>query len=287
MTDINAPIQIPCELNVPETTNRNEQIEPIKPKSAAPAILPQSADGKLYPKHRLQKEAKSQSMFNFSARERSIINEPKQENEEENDIEDDKNDDKNDADNEDENIDDEEPPTITLSPPSAKYRKSADRKSTGSLDHLDRLRPSEMRQISASTNEMKFSINRNRANSVATVNYSEREDDEFDELGPNGHAGSQLRIRSSIISLFGRMGKMRRTSSISQNSVHGNGVSGTENSEHTSTLRALPQIAATKILRAFSYVGKPIDDHKTNILHTRNFILSYYTFFWPYLLNTV
>lgn len=287
MTDINAPIQIPCELNVPETTNRNEQIEPIKPKSAAPAILPQSADGKLYPKHRLQKEAKSQSMFNFSARERSIINEPKQENEEENVSEDDKNDDKNDADNEDENNDDEAPPTITLSPPSAKYRKSADRKSTGSLDHLDRLRPSEMRQISASTNEMKFSINRNRANSVATVNYSEREDDEFDELGPNGHAGSQLRIRSSIISLFGRMGKMRRTSSISQNSVHGNGVSGTENSEHTSTLRALPQIAATKILRAFSYVGKPIDDHKTNILHTRNFILSYYTFFWPYLLNTV
>lgn len=287
MTDINAPIQIPCELNVPETTNRNEQIEPIKPKSAAPAILPQSADGKLYPKHRLQKEAKSQSMFNFSARERSIINEPKQENEEENVSEDDKNDDKNDADNEDENNDDESPPTITLSPPSAKYRKSADRKSTGSLDHLDRLRPSEMRQISASTNEMKFSINRNRANSVATVNYSEREDDEFDELGPNGHAGSQLRIRSSIISLFGRMGKMRRTSSISQNSVHGNGVSGTENSEHTSTLRALPQIAATKILRAFSYVGKPIDDHKTNILHTRNFILSYYTFFWPYLLNTV
>lgn len=278
MTDINAPIQIPCELNVPETTNRNEQIEPIKPKSAAPAILPQSADGKLYPKHRLQKEAKSQSMFNFSARERSIINEPKQENEEENDSEDDKNDDKNDADNEDENNDDEAPPTITLSPPSAKYRKSADRKLTGSLDHLDRLRPSEMRQISASTNEMKFSINRNRANSVATVNHSEREDDEFDELGPNGHAGSQLRIRSSIISLFGRMGKMRRTSSISQNLVHGNGVSGTENSEHTSTLRALPQIAATKILRAFSYVGKPIDDHKQAFCIFGTFFVLLYIF---------
>lgn len=276
MTDINAPIQIPCELNVPETTNRDERIEPIKPKSAAPAILPQSADGKLYPKHRLQKEAKSQSMFNFSARERSI-HEPKQENEEENDSEDNKNNDENDADNEDEN-NDEAPPTITLSPPSAKYRKSADRKSTGSLDHLDRLRPSEIRHISASTNEMKFSINRNRANSVATVNHSEREDDEFDELGPNGHTGSQLRIRSSIVSLFGRMGKMRRTSSISQSSVHGNGVSGTENSGHTSTLRALPQIAATKILRAFSYVGKPTDDHKQAFCIFRTFFLLLYIF---------
>lgn len=277
MTDINAPIQIPCELNVPETTNRNEQIEPIKPKSAAPAILPQSADEKLYPKHRLQKEAKSQSMFNFSARERPT-SEPKQKTEKAKEIvskgDNDEESDDGDNDDDDDGNNDEAPPTITLSPPSAKYCKSADRRSTSSLDRIDCLRePSEMGHISASTNEMKLSINRNRANSVATINHSEREDDEFDELGPNGQMGSQLRIRSSIVSLFGRMGKMRRTSSISQNSTHGNGVNGTENSEHTSTFRALPQIAATKILRAFSYVGK-LSDKPTPIRNVLNLFFS-------------
>lgn len=265
MTDINALIQIPCELNVPEIPNQNEKIEPIKPKSAAPTVSSQSADGKLYPKHRLQKGAKSQSMFNFSARERPI-DEPGPEKADKHDKINDENEEnvENDTNNSDESDDNENdnganneeaPPTIVLSPPSARYCRSAVQKSAGSLDRMDRLKkPSDKRGISTGTNEMKLSINRNRANSVATVSYSEREDDEFDELGSNGHVGSQLRIRSSIVSLFGRMGKMRRTSSIS--STHGNGVTGTENNEHTSTLRALPQIAATKILRAFSYVGK-------------------------------
>lgn len=231
MSDINAPIQIPSELNVPDPTNENEKIEPIKPKSASTA--PTSADGeKQYPKHRLQKGGKSQSMFNFSATLRpSDEAEPEKE------------------------TDEVGPPVITLSPPSATFRNSAERKSAGStrsLDHVDNLtQKSDMRQISASTNEMKLSVNRNRANSMV----DERDDDEFDELGPNSSTGSQLRIRSSIVSLFGRMGKMRRTSNISQSSANGiNG--GVESNDRGPPLRALPQIAATKILRAFSYVGK-------------------------------
>lgn len=230
MSDINAPIQIPSELNVPEPTSDNEAIKPIKPKSATAASS--SADaGKQYPKHRLQLDAKSKSMFNFSATSHSNENtEPEKETNEDG------------------------APVITLSPPSATYRNSADRKSAGStrsLDHIDNVtQKSDMRHISASTNEMKLSVNRNRANSMI----DERDDDEFDELEPNSKTGSQLRIRSSIVSLFGRMGKMRRTSSISQSSA--NGVNGGVGNDHGPPLRALPQIAATKILRAFSYVGK-------------------------------
>lgn len=238
MSDLNAPIHIPSELNVPDATNENETIEPIRPKSSASEIKTKSADAeKQYPKHRLHKDGKSQSMQNFSAPLRKSV---EVESKKETEI---------------------GPPEIILSPPSAKFRNSADRKSatsTRSLDHLTH--QSEMRQASASNNDMKLSVNRTRANSMA----HERDDDEFDELGPNGKTGSQLRIRSSIISLFGRMGKARRTSNISQSSVAdvngANGINGgnvgTESNNHGLPLRALPQIAATKILRAFSYVGK-------------------------------
>lgn len=236
MSDINAPIQIPSELNVPEPVSENEKIEPIKPKSAIPTSAP-SADGKQYPKHRLQKETKSQSMFNFTATQCTPeADEPDQEKE----------------------TIEEGPPTITLSPPSATFRRSAERKLTGSLDHIDQLTTAKIeeqsarRQISASTNEMKLSVNRKRANSMAPSVHTDRDDDEFDELGTNVNTGSQLRIRSSIISLFGRMGRMRRTSHNSQNSTNGNG----ESNDRPLPLRALPQIAATKIMRAFSYVGK-------------------------------
>lgn len=233
MSEINAPIQIPSELNVPDTPSENDQIEPIKPKSAIPMSAPQSADGK-YPKHRLRKENKSQSMFNFPVTATTTEESPTGDKEA--------------------GADDDVPPTITLSPPSAKYRKSAERKSTSSLDEIDQMaeQPSVdiQRQISASTNDMKLSANRRRVNSLAPSECNERDNDEFDELG-NGHVGSQLRIRSSIISLFGRMGKMRRTSSNSQNSAHDNGES-----NERPPLRALPHIAATKIMRAFSYVGK-------------------------------
>lgn len=228
MSDITAPIQIPSELNVPETTSENETIEPIKPRSAASAAATQSADGKQFPKHRLQKEKKSQSMFNFTVRSCSL----------------------DESQTNAETTGEKEPPTITLSPASATFRKSAEQKSTSSFDFIDRLtEPASSHAASAH----RRSANRTRANSIATVDRTEHDADEFDELGTNGHAGSQLRIRSSIISLFGRMGKMRRHSTFSQNSVHETN----ETNEHATSLKTLPQIAATKILRAFSYVGKP------------------------------
>lgn len=237
MSDINAPIQIPSELNVPEPTSDNEAIEPIKPKSGVSTSAP-TADGKQYPKHRLRKEGKSQSMFNFRSTEHTVEHEEPNQTKETNDG---------------------EPPTITLSPPSATFRRSAERKSTGSLDHIDQLtatptmdEQSVKRHISASTNDMKLSVSRKRANSMVPSLHTDHDDDEFDELGPNTNTGSQLRIRSSIISLFGRMGRMRRTSHISQNSTNENG----ESNDRPPPLRALPQIAATKIMRAFSYVGK-------------------------------
>lgn len=229
MSDQNAPIQIPSELNVPETSVENDRIEPIKPKSAIPTLAPQSADGKSFPKHRLRKETKSHSMFNFSSAEPT--------SEEANKVE---------------KVDEEAPPTILLCPPSAISRQNFDCQSTSSLDRIDKLTDqTNTLQISASTNEMKLSVNRKRANSLAVPDQIERDHNEFDALGVNGHAGSQLRIRSSIISLFGRMGKMRRTSNASQNSNDKG-----ESNNRAPPLRALPQIAATKIMRAFSYVGK-------------------------------
>lgn len=247
MSDINAPIQIPSELNVPETTSDNDTIEPILPKSTTQSSAPQSADEMRYPKHRLQLDAKSQSMFNFSAAaaageptvdeaDAGPESEPKPKQENETIV--------------------EGPPMITLSPPSSTFRRSAGGKSTGSLNNF------EMRPLS--TNEMKLSANRNRANSIA--GHNQRDDDEFDELKVNGNVGSQLRIRSSIISMFGRMGQMRRPSTFSQSSA--NGTNAAENNDHAPPLRSLPQIAATKILRAFSYVGKAHGNpHKTILKH--------------------
>lgn len=230
MSDLNAPIQIPSELNVPETTVDNDKIEPIKPKSAIPISAPQSADGKSFPKHRLRKETKSHSMFNFSSAEPTSEETTKEEK-----------------------VDEEGPPTICLCPPSAKSRQSCDHKSTDSFDRIDKLTDQAATlQISASTNEMKLSANRMRANSLAVPDQTGRDNDEFDALGANGHTGSQLRIRSSIISLFGRMGKMRRRSSNASQNSKDNG----ESNNRAPPLRALPQIAATKIMRAFSYVGK-------------------------------
>lgn len=225
MSDKNAPIQIPSELNVPETANENDKIEPIKPKSAIPGSAPQSTDAS-YPKHRLREESKSQSMFNFL--------DSKPTTKEQND--------------QNETVP-EQPPTIAIYKPSAKFHRSAERKSNASLVQVNNLtKQPDMREISASTNEMQLSVNHRRANSLAPSEHKERDNDEFDELGPNVHTGSQLRIRSSIISLFGRMGKMRRTSN---NSTNENG-----DSNNRPSLRMLPQIAATKIMRAFSYVGK-------------------------------
>lgn len=248
MSDINAPIQIHSELNVPDTAsdNETEQFESNKPISAVPtsANKTQSAEKnrqqQQLPKHRLRSDAKSQSMHSFPNLSKPI------EEKEAHSAKQIRN----------------EPPTITLSPASARYSGSGSGSGGRISSSLDRSienqlmgdpikNPSQMK-----TDEMQFNANRKRkSNSLPVPEHQIHCDDEFDELEPSNGGGSQLRIRSSIISLFGRMGKMRRTSSISQNSIHENGT-GAEHNEHVSSLRNLPQIAATKILRAFSYVGK-------------------------------
>lgn len=232
MSDTITPIQIPSELNVPVPTNDNETIESIKSKSATKT--PQSADDVQLPKKpHLQLDAKSRSMFNFPTTSRSNVDHTESKEE----------------------PNEEQIPEITMSPPStATFRISSGRKSTASLDQMDNLtseQQSVMRQISASANDMKLNENRKRVNSLA----EERDDGEFDELQTAGSGNSRLRIRSSIVSMFGRMGKLRRPSILSQSSADGGG----EPKPRGPPIRALPQIAATKILRAFSYVGKRLN----------------------------
>lgn len=130
-------------------------------------------------------------------------------------------------------------PRITISGATARY--DADRPGTGgdSLDEqVNRLQTA--RQKSASANDFHLSVNRRRGDSVESV--------DADETDYEARGGRQLRIRSSIISLFARMGRDRRISNNSSNTNNEN--------DNSPPLRALPQIAAQKILRAFSYVGK-------------------------------
>lgn len=129
-------------------------------------------------------------------------------------------------------------PRITISGATARY--DAERPGSGgdSLDEqVNRLQTA--RQKSASANDFHLSVNRGRGGSVESV--------EEDETDYEARGGRQLRIRSSIISLFARMGRDRRISNNSSN---------TNENDNSPPLRALPQIAAQKILRAFSYVGK-------------------------------
>lgn len=226
MSDINAPIQIPCELNVPENASDNEPAPaPIKIQSA------DTVHQKQLPKHRLRNSAKSQSLHAFPVSSLPITEKTNEENA----------------------YTQCGPPAITLSPASSIFRGSGNR-SINSLDRSveDRLMGDQVQNPSLLNTDKKSSSSfRKRVNSLP-VSVRDNDDEEFDDFESNKKVDSQLRIRSSIISLFGRMGKMRRTS---QSSVHENGNVG-HDTEHVSTLRNLPQIAATKILRAFSYVGK-------------------------------
>lgn len=239
------PIQIPSELNVPETTVENDidktissiddsesSLTPTKTKATQSANVTQTKSS--IPKHRSNASAKSRSMYNFST-----IKSPSAKNE-----------------NNDQ-IDNNEPPITSIKSIGS---ASIERNSTASLSRTieDKLMGDLVEDIHQNNgNELKLSAHRKRANSIAQPQQHVRNsDDEFDEIEPaNNNAGSNLRIRSSIISLFGRMGKARRQSNLSQNSMHEHN---TERNDHAPPLRALPQIAATKILRAFSYVGKRI-----------------------------
>lgn len=242
MSEVNTPIQIPSELNVPQPTNDNdsETIERIK-SAALSTKTPQSADDvQLSKKPRLQLDTKSRSMFNFPTTSRPNAEHTESE---------------------------EEPnklqiPEITMSPPStAAFHFASARKSTASVGNVNNLtvesalsQPQSLRQISASINDMKLRENRERVNSVVE---DRRDDGEFDELHATSvHNNSKLRIRGSIVSMFGRMGKLRRASNASQLSTGGGEDEMKEAKARGLPIRALPQIAATKILRAFSYVGK-------------------------------
>lgn len=238
MSGKNAPIQIPSELNVPDDEDDDDNITAPPDLSNPIKDLPHSTNAvhaKPLPMHRLKSTSKSQSMFNIVTVSTDVS-----------------------TDQSDENVphsDANQPPAITLSPPSATYQMYGLSKSTLSLDRAieDRLMGDRVENLhNKSLNE--FSERNKRANSIAPSELSHRDSGEFDELKPNQNpAGSQLRIRSSIISLFGRLGRARRSSNVSQNSSGGN------DGDHAPPLRALPQIAATKILRAFSYVGKIFD----------------------------
>lgn len=243
MSEANTPIQIPSELNVPQSSDDDEEtIEQIKSAKSALSVrssrstikTPQSADDVQLPKKQfLQLDTKSRSMFNFPTTSRP-------------------NDDDTESPEESNKM---EVPQITMSPPStAAFAYSPARKSTASIDHMNTLtveQTSVMREMSAGSNVTKSSDDRERCNSIV------EDDGEFDDLpaSNSNSRNSKLRIRSSIVSMFGRMGKLRRPSIMSQMSNNGD----PENIEAKSRgppIRALPQIAATKILRAFSYVGK-------------------------------
>lgn len=237
MSGKNAPIQIPSELNVPDDEDDDDNITaPSDIQKPIQDLSKSSIDvkAKSLPMHRLKSTSKSRSMYNIV----TVSNDTSTDQSDENGPHEEHN----------------QPPEITLSPPSAKYQNYNQNKSTVSLDRAieDRLMGDPVENLhNKSLNE--FSERNKRANSIAHSELSHRESGEFDELKPNQNpAGSQLRIRSSIISLFGRMGRARRGSNLSQNSSGGN------DGDHAPPLRALPQIAATKILRAFSYVGKDL-----------------------------
>lgn len=235
MSGKNAPIQIPSELNVPDDDDDDDNIT-APPDLASPlkeSPPPSNAvHAKPLPMHRLKSASKSRSMYNIVTVSTDTSTDL--------------------SDESGAHIEAARPPAITLSPPSAKCRVYGESKSTASLDRAteDRLMGDRIDNLHSNCSN-EFSERQRRANSIAGSELSHRDSGEFDELKPNQNpAGSQLRIRSSIISLFGRMGRARRSSNISQNSAGGN------DGDHAPPLRALPQIAATKILRAFSYVGK-------------------------------
>lgn len=234
MSGKNAPIQIPSELNVPDDIDNDDKINANSSKHPLPST--NATHAKPLPMHRLQSSQKSHSMFNIVTSSNESSTDQSDEHTTHNN--------------------DNKPPIITLSPPSAKCRKYGESSSTVSLDRAieDRLMGDPVENIPHnSTNELKPNEVRRRANSLTPSEHSRRDSNEFDELKPNANnSGSQLRIRSSIISLFGRMGRARRSSNLSQNSITGN------DGDRAPPLRALPQIAATKIMRAFSYVGKKL-----------------------------
>lgn len=247
MTDLNTPITITNELNVPDTDDIVTSFNDInavnnddnRVLSTGDLSLPmpstskaKSADRMRRIPPRLRTDTKSQSLLNFPSKAPLIRTVS------------------------------DETPSITITAASAQYHRrqypSRVSSATFPIEHIGSDHLAVSRKISASTNEFKLSANRKRINS-ATSN-----GDDDNAAGENeDQVTPQLRIRSSIVSLFGRMGRLRRPSSFSTNSNSNNDINGTGGAangtnDNSPSLRALPQIAAAKILRAFSYVGKAL-----------------------------
>lgn len=223
MTDLNESTALPGELTEPteeqeKEADESENVENEKAKSGSTTTeASKSAERARRIPPRLRLSAKSQSMFDITTN-GHIANE-------------------NGA----------AIPSITLTGASPTLRSERTTSVDGlsgapsSGNHLRTTRP-----ISASTNEFQFSDNLKRLDTL-----DENEDRELSD-----RAGRQLRIRSSIVSLFARMGRSRRRSTLDSSESNADNNDAGDSSSHRPGLRNLPQIAATKILRAFSYVGK-------------------------------
>lgn len=217
----------------PSHENTDHQINTRQSRENVSTPLPNAAQSpepakktQTKPLHRnhLRTDAKSQSMFNFSTTLKSMADE-----------------------------------SNDLGPISTSASSIVNLPPTTSLstDHyldrnyeidIDKLKLSaEHKEVSASSNEPAEQTaptsgqteGRQRLNSLASDVHPE----EIEDI-----VASQNRVRASIISLFGKLGKVRRRSS---------NTSKEHDSDNSNDipLRALPQMAAAKILRAFSYVG--------------------------------
>lgn len=239
MSHLNTPITITTELNVPDTNDTLASLDFSDVNDdghvlstgdlshqVASTSKAKSADRVRRSPPRLSADTKSQSLHNFTSKAPLIRTAS------------------------------DETPTITVTAASAQHhRRHPPRVSSATFgtEHIESNHLEVSRKISASTNEFKLSANRKRINSNASIDDEEAENE--DRVAP------QLRIRSSIVSLFGRMGRLRRPSSFSTNSNSNNdsgGGAANGTNDNSPSFRALPQIAAAKILRAFSYVGKTL-----------------------------
>lgn len=222
--------------NSPNQKNNDERINNRRSRENVSTPLPNAAESpehrqmvqnKSLHRHHLRSGTKSQSLFNFSTTLKSMADE-----------------------------------SNGLGPISSSASSIVNLPPTTSLsnDHfldrnyeidIDKLKLSAKdKKTSDSSNDPEMppappptqSEGRQRVNSIA----SDFHPDEIDDM-----VASQTRVRASIISLFGKIGILRRTSNNSNSSRNEHD----RDSSNDIPLRAFPQIAAAKILRAFSYVG--------------------------------
>lgn len=199
-----------------------ENVSTPLPNSAESPEPPKKMQNKMVHRHNLRSAAKSQSMFNFSTTLRSMANDLGP-------------------------ISSSASSIVNLPPTTSLSTDHLDRNYEVNIDNL-RLSAKDKIIIDSSDPEIPPARPPSEAEVQQRVNSagSDAHQDEIDDM-----VASQTRVRASIISLFGKIGKLRRTSNNSNSSKNDHD----HESSNDIPLRALPQIAAAKILRAFSYVG--------------------------------